>query len=432
MNDKLVPIVAQPAPGQAHCIERFGAYVVRQVGVPPDHPVAAPLAQAAEDYLKGDKSKADHSRDEVLALICSATEAQSEITLTAQHLVAELDACLVTYFGFHWHHADVLVDQRYKKVMEHLGPKQQMSILVEEMRALAHHAPEASAVPQQGEVLVPAASGVRSPVLLLLGGGMGAGKSTVVKEVLSRSVVVVVSLLLLADAFKEKDVIYKELSQSEHGDISQVAQLGRDVIFDGTMSWEPFVTQTLAMVRDVHRRRYRLGPGYRRLPDGSYVERYWDLADAEEGAKEGPAAGAGAGVGAGAAAAGSGNGAGGAEVAAAAAPSSAATSGASPPRARLPYRVELVGVMCDAHLAVSRGMRRAILTRRGVPVGSQLRSHRLFATSIRYYCSIVDHATIYCTDAIGGPPLCLSKAGVLFGGAVSSPEELCPSTEPRR
>lgn len=29
---------------------------------------------------------------------------------------------------------------------------------------------------------------------------------------------------------------------------------GRDVIFDGTMSWEPFVLQTMAMVRDIHNR----------------------------------------------------------------------------------------------------------------------------------------------------------------------------------
>ena len=34
----------------------------------------------------------------------------------------------------------------------------------------------------------------------------------------------------------------------------------KDVIFDGTMSWAPFVEQTVAMVRD-HRRIYRRGPG---------------------------------------------------------------------------------------------------------------------------------------------------------------------------
>lgn len=29
---------------------------------------------------------------------------------------------------------------------------------------------------------------------------------------------------------------------------------GRDVIFDGTMSWEPFVIETIEMVRDIHNR----------------------------------------------------------------------------------------------------------------------------------------------------------------------------------
>lgn len=41
-------------------------------------------------------------------------------------------------------------------------------------------------VPRAGEVLVPAAADVRCPVLLLIGGGMGAGKSTVVKEIMGR------------------------------------------------------------------------------------------------------------------------------------------------------------------------------------------------------------------------------------------------------
>jgi hypothetical protein len=35
----------------------------------------------------------------------------------------------------------------------------------------------------------------------------------------------------------------------------------KDIVFDGTMTWAPFVKQTLAMVRD-HRHNYRRGPGY--------------------------------------------------------------------------------------------------------------------------------------------------------------------------
>lgn len=46
---------------------------------------------------------------------------------------------------------------------------------------------------------------------------------------------------------------------------------GRDVIFDGTMSWEPFVVQTIEMVRNAHLRRYRMGPGYQKREDGSIL-----------------------------------------------------------------------------------------------------------------------------------------------------------------
>lgn len=46
----------------------------------------------------------------------------------------------------------------------------------------------------------------------------------------------------------------------------------RDIVFDGTMMWRPFVEQTIAMVRD-HQHRYRRGPGYHRDPQGNVVER---------------------------------------------------------------------------------------------------------------------------------------------------------------
>lgn len=88
---------------------------------------------------------------------------------------------------------------------------------------------------------------------------------------------------------------------------------GRDVILDGTMSWEPFVLQTIAMARDIHNRPYCMGPGYRENADGTVTETYWEpVTESSEEA-------------------------------------------ANPPRK--PYRVELLGVTCDAHMAVMRGMR---------------------------------------------------------------------------
>ena len=79
------------------------------------------------------------------------------------------------------------------------------------------------------------------------------------------------------------------------------------------------------MARDVHRRRYRLGPGYQAAEDGSVEERYWEVVregEGEEAAGEGES-----------------------------------NEEKSERRCRMPYRIELVGVVCDAHLAVVRGMR---------------------------------------------------------------------------
>lgn len=55
------------------------------------------------------------------------------------------------------------------------------STLTEEMRAIGMAAGDEA---RCTEVMVPAALSERSPVLLLMGGGMGAGKSTVLKDIL--------------------------------------------------------------------------------------------------------------------------------------------------------------------------------------------------------------------------------------------------------
>ena len=89
---------------------------------------------------------------------------------------------------------------------------------------------------------------------------------------------------------------------------------GRDVIMDGTLSWIPFVVQSITMARCVHRRRYRMGAGYRKGPDGTVTENYWEQIEEEDQVQEGG-------------------------------------------KKRKPYRIELVGVVCEAYLAVIRGIR---------------------------------------------------------------------------
>nr|GEZ22060.1 putative zeta toxin domain, P-loop containing nucleoside triphosphate hydrolase [Tanacetum cinerariifolium] len=221
----------------------------------------------------------------------------------------------------------------------------------------------------------------RSPVLLFMGGGMGAGKSTVLKEILKEGFWAEAAenaVVVEADAFKETDVIYRALSsKGHHHDMLQTAELvhqtstdaassllvtalndGRDVIMDGTLSWEPFVEQTIAMARSVHKHRYRMGVGYKVSDDGTITENYWEkVEDDEEELK-----------------------------------------------VKKPYRIEMLGVVCDPYLAVTRGIRRAIAVKRAVRVNSQLKSHKMFAIAFPKYCHLVDNARLYCTNGIGVPP----------------------------
>lgn len=196
-------------------------------------------------------------------------------------------------------------------------------------------------------------------------------------------------MVVEADAFKERDVIYKTLSsRGHHDDMLQTAELvhqsstdaassvlvtalneGRDVIMDGTLSWAPFVEQTIAMARNVHKCRYRMGVGYKVAEDGTITENYWEqVKEGEEEEEEGQPR----------------------------------ENGEAPKRK--PYRIELVGVVCDAYLAVVRGIRRAIIVGRAVRVNSQLKSHKRFVGAFPRYCPLVDSARLYYTNALGGPP----------------------------
>lgn len=56
--------------------------------------------------------------------------------------------------------------------------------LMEEMKAIGSGTPKGDDESHCTEVMVPVAHSDRSPVLLLMGGGMGAGKSTVLKDIL--------------------------------------------------------------------------------------------------------------------------------------------------------------------------------------------------------------------------------------------------------
>ena len=111
------------------------------------------------------------------------------------------------------------------------------------------------------------------------------------------------------------------------------------------MTWRPYIEQIVAMIRLVHKCKFRLGPGW--VPQ-TKTEQYF-------------------------------------------------VRGEQLDEPRQPYRIMMVGVTCDPAVAVARGFRRKIITGRGVPLESQLRSHRLYAQLFLDFVALVDEASLYDT-----------------------------------
>nr|POE95990.1 hypothetical protein CFP56_37569 [Quercus suber] len=358
--DKLAPRLILSDTRRVEKLERFPHYVARQMGFK-DRRECPQLCKLASEYLR----KYEGCEDDIYTFFASEPDADSLFV----KLVEEFERCILSYFAFHWSLTDLMItqvmssdlepkrklkqifmaatrEQRFERVTKNLKVARVFSTLVEELKAMGMIANDDS---RCTEVMAPVAHSDRSPVLLLMGGGMGAGKSTVLKEILKEPFWAGAAgnaVKIEADAFKESDVIFRALSSRRHGhvDMLQTAELvhqsstdaassllvtalneGRDVIMDGTLSWQPFVVQTITMARNVHRRRYRMGAGYRENEDGTVTENYWEQIEDEEPEQVGG-------------------------------------------KKRKPYRIELVGIVCDAYLAVIRGIR------------------------------------LYCTNALEGPP----------------------------
>ncbi|XP_076914921.1 calmodulin calcium-dependent NAD kinase-like [Bidens hawaiensis] len=392
--NKIIPWIRVSKTRQPLKLERFHDYVARQMGFH-DNRECPYLCKLAADYIR----KEEGCEEDMISFFGDDPQADSLFI----KLVEEFERCILSYFAFHWSHASYMItqvlgpdghepkkklknivmqatrEQRFERVTKNLKVARVFTTLVEEMKAIGLSNADDS---ECTDVMVPMAHKDRSPVLLFMGGGMGAGKSTVLKDLLKEPFWAGASanaVVIEADAFKESDVIYRALSSRGHHDMLHTAELvhqsstdaassllvtalneGRDVIMDGTLSWVPFVVQTITMARNVHRKRYRMGPGYKVESDGGVIERYWELEEENELID--------------------GN------------------------QKRRPYRIELVGVVCDPYLAVIRGVRRAIMCRRAVRVRSQLTSHKRFANAFMTYCQLVDNARLYLTNALDGPP----------------------------
>ncbi|XP_073004984.1 calmodulin calcium-dependent NAD kinase-like isoform X2 [Typha latifolia] len=397
-NPRATPRLVLSHSGRVEELERFSQYVARQLGFE-ETDECPHLHKLSYDYLR----KANGCEDNIFAFFANYPNAEALYV----KFIEELDKCILGYFAFHWCHATLMVlaaegeakrklknlileatrKLRFERLTRDLKVTRVFSTLVEELKAIGIAAHDE---PRYPEVMIPAAHSNRSPVLLLMGGGMGAGKSTVLQEILKEafwSGAASNAVVVEADAFKETDVIYRAISsRGHHNDMLQTAELvhqssmdaassllvtalneGRDVIMDGTLSWEPFVQQTIAMARAVHQRRYRMGVGYKVAADETVTEDYWEAVEDDEENNE--------------------------------------------PGTRKPYRIELVGVVCDAYLAVVRGIRRAILMRRAVRVKSQLKSHKRFASAFPRYCLLVDNARLYSTNSTGSAKLIGWKDG---------------------
>ncbi|KAL5712277.1 hypothetical protein ACHQM5_014466 [Ranunculus cassubicifolius] len=388
---KIVPQLELCSAGCVYKLESFSHYVGRQIGLE-ENGEGSKIGELAENYLK----RAEGIEVKIIEFLTTLNGDES----LAIKLIEEFDRCIHGYFAFHWSHASAMISQvlngvdsepkkrlkslvmevtrkqRFERVIKDLHVTRVFTTLVEKMKAIKNKSNDTS---HCNDVMIPAAHNKRSPVLLFMGGGMGAGKSTVIKEILKESFwldAAANAVVVEADAFKETDVIYKALNSRGHHDMLHTSELvhqssldaaesllvtalneGRDVIMDGTLSWEPFFEQTIAMARNVHQQRYRKGVGHV-VADGKTInESYWEQVENEEQETQ-----------------------------------------------RKPYRIELVGVVCDPYLAVVRGIRRAISMGRAVRVKSQLRSHKGFANAFPKYCQLVDNARLYSTNAIGGPP----------------------------
>ncbi|CAI8585340.1 unnamed protein product [Vicia faba] len=220
-DQKIISRLRLSRAGHPPKLERFSHYVARQMGFK-DRRIGPDICRLASEYI----SKYEGFEDDIYSYFENEPDADSLYV----KLVEEFERCILSYFGFHWNHCDILIsqvlssdisepkkklknivmaatrDQRFERVAKSLKVASVFNTLVEEMKVMGIAVNDDS---QCTEVMAPVAHSDRSPVLLLMGGGMGAGKSTVLKDILKEPFWAGASgnaVVIEADAFKESDV----------------------------------------------------------------------------------------------------------------------------------------------------------------------------------------------------------------------------------
>ena len=267
----------------------------------------------------------------------------------------------------------------------------------------------------------------RNPIIVFLGGGMSAGKSTVLSHLRSlRTGLFGIhsdAVYIESDHFKGVDPVYVGLRDDDpdragyvHGYSVRVAEEAllsavrarRDVVIDGTCAWRSYVEQTIRMIRRSEEVAWKRGEGMRE--DGTeeyWVEEPsaplpWALMAGQEEVKRIPSASSTTELSAKAlleqfpalayshtplshlsAGGGGGNGM----------VHSASTTSLLPPPP--PYLIAMLGVTTPVPTAISRAIRRAVITGRTVPLQGLKRSYELFSAAYESYIKMVDAYLLY-------------------------------------
>uniref|UniRef100_A0A2P2KMK4 Uncharacterized protein LOC105129489 isoform X2 n=1 Tax=Rhizophora mucronata TaxID=61149 RepID=A0A2P2KMK4_RHIMU len=101
-DPNIIPRLDRTESGRVGRLERFSHYVARQMGFadPSDCPQ---LCKSAYDYLK----RSPGCEDNIYEFLADEPEANSLYV----KLIEELERCILSYFGFHWNQASVIISQ---------------------------------------------------------------------------------------------------------------------------------------------------------------------------------------------------------------------------------------------------------------------------------------------------------------------------------
>ncbi|KAL5059735.1 hypothetical protein RYX36_031339 [Vicia faba] len=118
------------------------------------------LCRLAQDYLRNTKG----CKENIYQYLANGDNANA---LYAK-LIKEFERCILSYFSFLWNRASFIITQRITKKLK---VARVFSTLVEEIKAIKGDS-------QSCDDKVSIVQSERSPVLLLMGEGMGSRKST--------------------------------------------------------------------------------------------------------------------------------------------------------------------------------------------------------------------------------------------------------------